>query len=125
MDILSRWSGPIQLVSVALFGVAFLWLRSQFVSRSEFLDAAKAIGERATAQSERLTRGDAKFDLLAQKFETIPSRQQLTELALGLERVTGEIRVQGAQLAGAMQIMERVEASVTRHETIFSDAARR
>lgn len=118
------WLVVAQLVGTAAVFVVALWLRARFVPREEFEKAVGGINEQLAEKRSRLAAGEARFDRLDRTLAELPKRDDLHDLGLHITRLAGSIDTLGARFEGHEKLVERLESSVARHESIFSDAAR-
>ncbi|PWR17647.1 DUF2730 family protein [Zavarzinia aquatilis] len=125
LDWAAKYAGVIQLVLAAGLGAALLWLRASFVPRTEFRAAVEEIEDQLKAQSARLEEGEKLFTMIRQRLDAMPKAQDFHNIQLGLAEVRGDLGRLSERVGGVKEIVERVEDQVTRHEVIFSDAARR
>lgn len=87
-----------------------IWsLRKEFVLKKDCETCRSALEKEDAKQAHRITRTE---DILA----AMPDAQALHDLALLIERLSGDVRTLGERVGGYGQIMERVEKVVARHE---------
>ena len=102
-----------QIVLTALAAWFLLYMRAKFLPRGEADSKLSATEARLTAQSERLNAGDARFQLIEDRMKAIPSPAQLHELALGIERLSGDLRTMGARLEGVEALHDTLKHQVS------------
>jgi hypothetical protein len=114
------------LLSVALFS-AMLWLKSKFVTEIRFAEHRKAADDRfdgfdrrLNAQSERLNDGQRRFALLDEHLRSLPTREDLHENTLALERLSSDVKVANAKLEG----MERLHVTLERQVSVMDEFLR-
>lgn len=102
-----------------LMGVLY-WLNKNFVPRKEHADALKALktalehlGERQQSHAERLNQGDTRFNLLDERIKALPSGADIAQLAVSMERLSGDIRVANAKFEGMETLMGTVKGWVS------------
>jgi|GEM_PF-865831 len=128
---LKDWLPVAQLVGTAAVFVVALWLRSKFVPREEFdsdrRDTGEALAEisrQIEAKRSRLDAGEARFERLDRALVTLPQKDDLHGLGLQITRLAGSIDTLGARFEGHEKLVERLEQSVGRHESIFAEGRR-
>lgn len=80
-----------------------------------------ASGSRANAKkidehTKRLDGHDLRLSGVEAAVASGPTRDDLAKVVLSLETMRGDIKVMRAEMEGAMDIMSRLEAIVSRHE---------
>lgn len=108
-------------VGTILLAIALAYLRGHFVTRKEH----EAVVLKQAEMKERLDRGDARFTQLGERIATLPTRQDMHELALAVTAMGGDLKAVTASMTGLRDITERIEAAVARHESIFAEGGRR
>ncbi len=68
------------------------------------------------AGSERMDRHETRINSLEQTVRAQPTRDDMHELRLSIERLNGELRTMAAVIEGNNRIMERIEDVVGRQE---------
>jgi len=124
LDWAAKYAGVIQILLLLLFGAALIWLRATFVPRTEFREVIERIEEELDVQGKRLDDGAQHFGEIRHLLEAAPTQEDFLTITQGLTETTGSIKVLVERIEGLKNIVERVERQVTRHESIFSDAAR-
>ena len=104
-----------------LLAIALAYLRGHFVTRKEH----EAVVLKQAEMKERLDRGDARFTQLGERIATLPTRQDMHELALAVTAMGGDLKAVTASMTGLRDSTERIEAAVARHESIFAEGGRR
>lgn len=103
---------------VLVVQLVVLWigwsLRKRFASPE---DLAK---ERAARQKL-----EGQVNMLEGMVKQLPTSSGMHELSLAIERLRGDFKGVTAQLAATDKSLVRVEATLARHETIFTQAASR
>lgn len=77
------------------------------------------------ASKEDVALLERRVDKVEAAFEQLPKRDDITGLRVALAEVNGTILETRSDMRGLRGLVERTENAVTRHEQIFSDAARR
>jgi hypothetical protein len=79
---LADWATFAGFAGPVFAGVLVFWLRSKFITRAEIPEFKKLIeefkadvGKRLSMHTERLNRGDSKFDSLDEHVKALPSRE--------------------------------------------------
>jgi hypothetical protein len=85
-----------------------------------------ASGSRANAKkidehTKRLDGHDLRLSGVEAAVASGPTRDDLAKVVLSLETMRGDIKVMRAEMEGAMDIMSRLEAIVSRHENHLLD----
>lgn len=138
MDILdwaAKYAGVLQLALASAFGVALLWLRASFVPRSEFRAVVDEIEKQMAAQDVRIGKQMAMQDVrigesekgfakIMGALEAMPKQADFLAISVSMVKLEGKLGQLGEGVNGVKEIVNRVEAQVSRHESIFSDAAR-
>lgn len=115
-----NWAAVIAIVGVLNLGgavgmSALLWrMRGEFATRPD----VKALSERLDSHHERISDIESHLKIL-------PTGEAIHSLAVSIERLRGDINVVGERLSGFKDDIDRVEGTLTRHEDILSEAARR
>lgn len=105
-EVLAGWGW---IIAIGLQGIMALILRSM---------------KNAFASKEELQAQVVKMVELEGRLRNMPAANAMHELAQSIERLRSDIMVIGANLTGTKEIMTRLEATVTRHEQIFSQGSR-
>ncbi|GAB4197819.1 MAG: hypothetical protein OHK0024_36750 [Thalassobaculales bacterium] len=128
-DWLRDWWAPIAMaVGIAwpaLFGWASWSAQRKFVTREDHDAGAGALRAGLAAEATARAELARRVDHLEATVGHLPTRDDIHALGLQLTRVEGAVTALGARIDGLAELLERVDASVQRHEAIFSDAARR
>lgn len=110
---LSALLAIVQAVLTVAVGLFAYYMRTAFFPRREAEVKFTAIDARLTAQSERLNSGDARFTLIESQLQSLPTAANLHELALGIERLAGDMRAMGARLEGIEALHETLKHHVS------------
>lgn len=81
-----------------------------------FSGPSKKNGARLDAMALTLTTLDQRLSSVEQSQRVLPSKDDMHELELAMERLKGEMKTMSQVMAGQSAIMERMEAIVGRHE---------
>lgn len=104
-SILEYW--PVIGFGINLLIAWFVWsMRKQFATKDE------------------LAAIDRRVDKTESALDQLPTRRDLSDLHVAIAGLAGEVKETNAEMRGLGRLVERVEAAVTRHEEIFSVAAR-
>lgn len=101
-----------------IFSVAtliFAWLRTRRKDVEDSLARADA----------RLGQHDARISSLEQTVRSLPGKDDMHALHLGMAEMRGDLREMRAAMEGNTRIMGRLENIVTRHEEHLLDGAKR
>lgn len=91
--------------------------------------------KRQFATKEELSVVDTRLGKAEASIAQMPTREDIAKIKLDLAGIAGDVKETNAEvralrqekeaeLRGINRLLERVENAVTRHETIFADAAR-
>ncbi len=94
--------GTVVTVALAIVG----WVRVRNV----------AIEKRFEASSSRLDRHDLRIQKIEDVVKSLPGKDELHDLAIGISDLRGDMREMRMALQGQGQIMTRLEAVVSRQE---------
>lgn len=112
--LLAEWWPLIALLATLVVAPLMRWgVRSGLPTREDLAEEAKA---RAAL--------DKRVAALELQMQHMPSIATVHELLTRITELTGELKVVRAEFCTLHEILERVEGTVRRHETIISDAAR-
>lgn len=80
-----------------------------------------ASGSRANAtrleeHGRRIDGHGQRLASVEQSLDSMPRKDDVQHLALAMAEIKGDVKVMRAEMGGAMAIMERLEAIVSRHE---------
>lgn len=81
-----------------------------------FSGPSKKNGARLDAMSITLTALEQRISASEQTQRALPSKDDIHELELSMERLKGEMKTLSQVMAGQSQITERMEAILNRHE---------
>jgi hypothetical protein len=81
-----------------------------------FSGPSKKNGARLDAMAQTLAALDHRLSSVEQSQRVLPSKDDMHELELAMERLKGEMKTMSQVMAGQSAIMERMEAIVGRHE---------
>lgn len=98
-------------------------MRKAFVTRKEFEESADDIGKRLTMHSERLLIGDARFTRIEDRFGTLPTAPEVTDLKVAIERLGGEVRRLEQRLEGFDDLQEMLRSQVDRMDEFLRKQA--
>lgn len=106
-------AATISLVAGIVMTLVTLRLRKEFASKEEVdkLDA-------------RLNRHHERMVALETIVQHLPSEKGFHELALAMKALGGDLGIASERITGVMRDLGRIEATITRHEDILSNAAR-
>lgn len=126
---LKEWWPLIVFSTPFIYGAISWVINKGLVSKDELEAAiAKSEGEAEKKLKEirmRLDDGAERFEHLSKQVADTPSKTEFYEVLLALQKQDGKIDVVSERIEGQTALMRRVEEVVTRHENIFSDAARK
>lgn len=88
-------------------------LKRDFASKEELVD----VKARLDRQHERMV----AIETIVQH---LPNEKGFHELALAMKALGGDLGVASERITGVMRDLGRIEATITRHEDILSNAAR-
>ncbi len=98
---------------LSVLAMVFAWWRT----RDRNLDQRfEAVDQRFREGADRMTRHDARLNLMEAAMRELPTRSDLHQLQLGMSEMRGDMRALIAKLEGQSEIMTRVETIVSRHE---------
>ncbi len=86
---------------------------------------SKRNAERLESHSKRLGDHDQRLASLEQAQNSMPTKDDIHSLHLGMAEMRGDLREMRAAMDGSRQIMGRLETIVTRHEDHLLDGAKR
>ncbi|MCA8880374.1 MAG: DUF2730 family protein [Rhodobacteraceae bacterium] len=92
------------MISIAAMVVAW------FASRSKHVDT------RIEAGAKRLDDLDRRTQTLEQVIQTLPGKDDLHSLEIGMTKISGQLDVMTEAMSGHREIMKRLETIVSRHE---------
>ncbi|NTT88507.1 DUF2730 family protein [Tabrizicola fusiformis] len=81
-----------------------------------FSGPSKKNGARLDALTAEMSAQGQRLTLMEQSHRSLPSKDDMHELEMSMERLKGEMKTMSQVMAGHGAIMERVEAIVARHE---------
>ncbi|MFN3883258.1 MAG: hypothetical protein ACK4Q4_00690 [Rhodocyclaceae bacterium] len=120
LDQIKEWATLGNLVLPFFMGGVLFWLNKHYVRRSEHNDivgkmtkAIEHLGERQQSHAERLNQGDTRFNLLDERIKALPSAADIAQLAVSMERLSGDIRVTNAKFEGMDALMTTVKGWVS------------
>lgn len=91
-----------------------LWrMRGEFATRRD-----------AGETTARLNRHNERIVALESRIAALPTEKSLHELAIMMERLSGELKVAIERISGVQGDLDRIEQTLERHEDILSQAAR-
>lgn len=85
----------------------------------------RATDERFAEGRARMDRHDNRISRLEQSLQALPTKDDMHALQLAVERGNGRLDVMSAQMIGQKDIMERLEAIVSRHEEHLLEGGKR
>lgn len=110
--------GPIVLVALTLAQGGLAWLmwsmKKEFATKSELSKVDADVKEVLI----RVTQ-------VEQEVKHLPTRAELHALALALKDFGGDLKAARSDMSNLRGLVQRAENTITRHEQIFSDAARK
>jgi len=109
MEHLWRYLPAIILLLQLFMGWALWSLRKEFMTKKDCESCRGGIKEAAGALERRVMRSE---DTL----ERMPGTGMVHNLALAIERLSGDVQTLGQQTKGLTDLVERVERVVARHE---------
>lgn len=86
---------------------------------------AKRNAERLESHAKRLGDHDQRLATLEQTQRSMPTKDDMHALHLGMSEMRGDLREMRAAMDGSRQIMGRLETIVTRHEDHLLEGAKR
>lgn len=90
-----------------------------------FSGPSKKNGARLDVMAAALTGMDQRLSAVEQNQRVLPSKDDMHELELAMERLKGEMKAIGQVMAGQTAIMERMETIVGRHEDHLLQSGRK
>lgn len=112
--VLAEWWPVLALLATLVVAPLLRWgVRSGLPTRED-LNAEAA----ARAQLEK------RLSSVELQLQHMPTLEKAHELVTRITELTGELKVVRAEFGTLHEILERVEGTVKRHETIIADAAR-
>lgn len=87
--------------------------------------ASRVNARRLDDHSARLDEHGMRISGLEQGQKTMPTKDNMHELELAMERLKGQLNTVSQAMSGHAQIMERLEDVVARHENHLLDGARK
>lgn len=111
-----------------------------FIPWLSFLAAALAVGttiwnivnsgskrnaERLSGHGQRLIDHDQRITALEQAHNSMPTKDDMHSLHLGIAEMRGDMRELRAVLAASGEVMGRLDRVVTRHEDFLLEGAKR
>lgn len=91
---------------LSVLTVVFAWWRTR----------RSVVDERLKAGSDRMNRHEARIAQLEQSVKAMPTREDVHNIQLAMERMNGSMGRMEAVLEGNAKIMGRLETIVSRHE---------
>lgn len=93
-------------VLITMGNIVFTWYRTR----------DRQIETRLKTGSDRMDRHEIRLTQLEQSIKSMPSREDVHNIELSMERMNGTMGRMEAVLEGNQQIMARLESIVSRHE---------
>lgn len=101
---------------------------NQDVRKREFDELRAEIGRSVTPMigdhGERLARVEQRVTLVENNLVHMPSRDDVGRLTVQLAELNGKLSALDQAMRGQEKLVERVEQSVARHESIFAEGKR-
>ncbi|SMF85798.1 Protein of unknown function [Tistlia consotensis] len=110
--LLKLWPLLLFLIN-GLMGWAVWSMRKEFATKADVAEVKESVGNLA-----------GRVELVERDLEHLPSKDDLNKLQLELAKVVGELREVRSDYRHLMENQGRIDQVLTRHEQIFSDAAR-
>lgn len=85
----------------------------------------RATDDRFSEGRQRMDRHDARIARLEQSLDAMPTKDDMHAVQLAVEGMKGQLGIMAAQMGGQKDIMERLEAIVSRHEEHLLDGGKR
>lgn len=86
---------------------------------------ARRNAERLSGHGQRLVDHDQRITALEQAQSSMPTKDDMHALHLGVSEMRGDMKEMRAVISGSSQVMGRLEKIVTRHEDFLLDGAKR
>lgn len=86
---------------------------------------AKRAAERIEGHARRLGDHDQRLSALEQTQRSLPTKDDMHALHLGMSEMRGDLREMRAAMDGNMKVMGRLETIVTRHEDHLLEGSKR
>lgn len=86
---------------------------------------SKRNAERLAGHGSRLSDHDQRITALEQAQSSMPTKDDMHALHLGVSEMRGDMKELRAVISGSSQVMGRLEKIVTRHEDFLLDGAKR
>ena len=77
---------------------------------------ARSNGKKLEEHAKRIDGHDQRIASVEQLIDGLPTKENVQSIALAMARMEGDIRVMRAEMEGFMDIMNRLEAIVSRHD---------
>lgn len=90
-----------------------------------FSGPSKKNGARLDAMAVTMTAVEARVATIEQAHRALPSKDDIHELELSMERLKGEMKTLSQVMSGQAQITERMEAILNRHEDHLLQSGRK
>lgn len=115
----------LEILLGGLFLIGMVYMRATFVTKED----AKAQGTNMTSRfveiDQRLVSQDNRLLRIESNLEHLPTAEDFGDMKIQMTRIEGKLSVFDASAKHLEGLIGRLETTIQRHESIFSDAARR
>lgn len=112
-EIMSAWGWVIAIALQFVLGLVVRSMKNSFASKDEL----KAVEKQHQEHEVKLTDMEGRL-------RNIPAASAMHDLSNSIERLRGDLKVLNAELSGTNGIIQRLENTVQRHESIFAQGSR-
>lgn len=110
-----QWFLIVQAVGTLFMLLLVLWLGTKFTKREEhaaLIARVEKLDNRVATVEDRLTRGDSQFERLDEHFKALPTREDMANLKISIERLSGQQDVVKAQIDGFAELFRLLDRQV-------------